>query len=84
MEMSFEEFRHIIREGEKDGSIKCDVQLTDYELAIHYVIGKICDTKGVPCTTTNAEIWQGLWEYIGEEDPELLEDIIADHNFRTV
>ena len=65
--MTFDEFRTIIREGERKGDIKTSIPMTDYDLAVQYAIGQIGEERGYPCEITFEEIWQRLPEEFREE-----------------
>ena len=60
MKKELEEFIKTIREAEASGAIRCTKPLTDYDLAIQYVLGKIAERKGTPCECTVLEIWKEL------------------------
>lgn len=66
MKKELEEFIKTIREAEASGAIRCKKPLTDYDLAIQYVLGKIAEREGTPCNCTVFEIWKELREIAPE------------------
>jgi len=73
MQMTFEEFKHIIREGEATGEIKTTKPLTDFDLMIQWAVGQIGDRKGYPCDITEDEIWQELFPLF-KDDAQMMAD----------
>lgn len=65
--MNFEEFKKIVRDGEKNGEIKTDVKLTDVDIAVQWAIAKIGEKKGYPCDITVDEIWQEMRPLFDEQ-----------------
>lgn len=81
-DMSFVEFKKIIRHAEDRGWIRFSVPIDDYDLAIQWAIGRIGDREGYPCTITIDDIWHELWSVTDDEDKmEILRAlVIAERN----
>lgn len=52
------------------GEIKTSKPINDYDIAVQYAIGLICDEKGLPCNTSEEEIYYKMLEFA----PELLQE----------
>lgn len=58
--MDFEAYRKAIRNAEAKGDIKASTPLSDFDLAVQFVLGQIGDKKGYPCNVTAEEIWHAM------------------------
>ena len=62
------DFLNTIKERINSGEIKLTKPLSDFDIAMQFVVGKIGETKGYPCNITYDEIYEGLNKHC----PELL------------
>lgn len=56
MNAEFLEFLMICKDSIAKGEVKASKELTDYDLAVQFAIGKIGERKGYPCNITIDEI----------------------------
>ena len=61
--MEFNEFVSIIRRGIAEGEIKLSQELTDFDLAVQFAVGRIVEKKGYPCEVTADEIYSEIMEF---------------------
>ena len=69
-EMSFDEFKKIIRDALESGEVKCSRELTEMDLAVQFAIGRIGDRRGYPLNTTPGEIVSEIMTFA----PEVIEE----------
>lgn len=60
MTEELKEFIKIIRDAETAGLLSTSKPMTDYDLAIQYVLGQFTDERGTPCEVTINEVAERL------------------------
>lgn len=66
--MTFEEFFAIIRDAEKQGIVRTDEPLTDFDLAVIWATDQVAQKKGgYPCDVSLGEIYSELPDQFKED-----------------
>lgn len=65
----FRDFIKIVRHGIASGEIRITKEMTDFDLAVQYAIGKIGEKRGYPCDVTPEEIQEQIMIFA----PELID-----------
>ena len=66
MNMSFDEFVRIVRNGIATGEVKVSKELSDFDLAVNFAVGRIGEKRGYPCEMTIEEIGTEISEFAPE------------------